>query len=441
MPAWGTMSTLSFRFSSVMVGESTRKPTLAFVSKNAVFANPLGQAFALGYLQDALQLLKYSSDPTDDIQVETSEAPVDRESWTPPLVMCCLPGLSNDKSQEDARFELLRRLVNPEGPFDWHIPGPYDGPGYYPSVATFLSLAAWCSIEGLVKMLLEAGVDVNSCDNLDRNALMTLLGDVFSWEADQLVFRGHLHFPQEMEDNEYYDSVLEMVRLLLNATIHPNHQDAFGRTVLHHLFMAQPGWRPDRLKPDEAGEIVGLLLAKGTDPLIRAKQGCSALRRAVRSKCKWALEVMCRTCRFELRDAFPTHDEVFDVLVDCDCDRRPESELPRNRDVEGGAYDELAEYCGYRPAKDYDRVRTHHYSDYPLESFDSGGRFFCSKSQTEELVQLLCNLDRTASCDRGQEIGHDAGHALRYAGSVIRERSEEALEAGAASSRLRQRQN
>lgn len=69
---------------------------------------------------------------------------------------------------------------------------------------------------------------------------MTLLGDVFSWEADQLVFRGHFHFPQEMEDNEYYDSVLEIVRLLLDAGIHPNHQDAFGRTVLHHLFMAQP---------------------------------------------------------------------------------------------------------------------------------------------------------------------------------------------------------
>lgn len=89
---------------------------------------------------------------------------------------------------------------------------------------------------------------------------------------------------------------------------------------------------------------------------------------------------MCWICWFELRDVFFIYDEVFDVLVDCDCDWWFEFELLWNCDVEGGVYDEFVEYCGYRFVKDYDCVCIYYYSDYLFEFFDLGGWFFCSKS-------------------------------------------------------------
>ncbi|KAK4195123.1 hypothetical protein QBC40DRAFT_24429 [Triangularia verruculosa] len=349
-----------------------------------IMTTPLGEACSLSHFEAALKLVELGADVMQGARVSYRTGELERL----PLLALCVMDIAKSSRRDNAvaRKKLITRLIADGAPLQWeYAPVRMSGGQSTSQTMTILAFAAHFSRTEVVKELLAAGVDVRQSDDLGRNALMSLLGGLFRTEDHAL--------PSYREDQGYVastrsGSVLGLTRLLLDAGLGPNEQDSDGRTALHHMFMAHPGNSSRRLRNQEMEDIVRLLLARGADPLIQDKRGFSAVRRAIRGKCTRAFDTICRIRPFELKDAFPTPEDILDAFYDTGYDEALASDM--DGDMDQDMDQDL----------DEQNVNANELADYgPVAYWGSGrwdreGRYTSSKEETITLISSLCDLDR-----------------------------------------------
>lgn len=151
---------------------------------------------------------------------------------------------------------------------------------------TLLHLAASARRPDLIKVLLNAGADPNCLSKLQRTPLINTVGTYTQSGqecAEMLIKNGaNLNCVSQMQGRPEYTPLIksiqfsrkgnQFVKLLLDSGADPN----LSINDKTPLFVAV-----EELPEDSNGlEIIGLLLAKGADPLKKSPQGSSALEYA-----------------------------------------------------------------------------------------------------------------------------------------------------------------